>query len=88
VQPHRVVNRAGVSRYSFPLFFDPNFVTPVEPLPIAASATTGEARWDDIDLHAESEPKAIIASARSARPSPNAPNQSLMAVSVAMSWSS
>lgn len=50
--PHRVVNRAGVSRYSFPLFFDPNFVAAVEPLPIGGAAARGEARWDDVDLYA------------------------------------
>ncbi|MDO9367590.1 MAG: 2-oxoglutarate and iron-dependent oxygenase domain-containing protein [Sphingopyxis sp.] len=50
--PHRVINRAGVSRYSFPLFFDPNFTAPVEPLLIADSDATFEARWDDVDPHA------------------------------------
>ncbi len=49
--PHRVVNRAGVSRYSFPLFFDPDFAAGVEPLPIAGDAPVGDARWDGIDFH-------------------------------------
>ena len=49
--PHRVVNRAGVSRYSFPLFFDPDFVGEVEPLPIAAESGDGDARWDGVDFH-------------------------------------
>jgi isopenicillin N synthase-like dioxygenase len=50
--PHRVVNRAGVSRYSFPLFFDPDFVAPVEPLPIESGGNAqSEARWDGIDIH-------------------------------------
>ena len=50
--PHRVVNRAGVSRYSFPLFFDPDFVADVEPLPIdTAHGNPGEARWDGVDFH-------------------------------------
>lgn len=50
--PHRVVNRAGVSRYSFPLFFDPDFVAAVEPLPIKSggNAQIG-ARWDGVDIH-------------------------------------
>lgn len=50
--PHRVVNRAGVSRYSFPLFFDPDFVAAVEPLPIeSGDDTQSEARWDGVDIH-------------------------------------
>lgn len=49
--PHRVVNRAGASRYSFPLFFDPDFSASVEPLPIVV-ADRAEARWDAIDPHA------------------------------------
>lgn len=52
--PHRVVNRSGVSRYSFPLFFDPDFSAPVEPLPIDGHVTGGDGpRWDDVDLHVE-----------------------------------
>lgn len=52
--PHRVVNRSGVSRYSFPLFFDPDFNAPVEPLPIEGRVTGGdETRWDAVDLHAD-----------------------------------
>jgi isopenicillin N synthase-like dioxygenase len=50
--PHRVVNRAGLSRYSFPLFFDPDFVASVEPLPIeTAVGEPDEARWDGVDFH-------------------------------------
>jgi isopenicillin N synthase-like dioxygenase len=50
--PHRVVNRAGTSRYSFPLFFDPDFSAPVEPLPIATETRfSRETRWDGVDLH-------------------------------------
>lgn len=51
--PHRVVNRAGVSRYSFPLFFDPDFGARVDPLPIEGGTSASDARWDDVDLHAE-----------------------------------
>lgn len=50
--PHRVVNRAGVSRYSFPLFFDPDFMAAVEPLAIEREGDAqSEARWDGIDIH-------------------------------------
>lgn len=50
--PHRVVNRAAASRYSFPLFFDPDFAAGVEPLPIEnVDGGPGEARWDGVDFH-------------------------------------
>ena len=50
--PHRVVNRTRVSRYSFPLFFDPDFVREVESLPILPeSRFARETRWDGIDIH-------------------------------------
>ena len=50
--PHRVVNRAGVSRYSFPLFFDPDFQAEVQPLPeLAPSSFPRETRWDGLDIH-------------------------------------
>ena len=34
--PHRVLNRSGQGRLSFPLFFDPDFLAPMRPLPAAA----------------------------------------------------
>jgi isopenicillin N synthase-like dioxygenase len=48
--PHRVLNRSGHDRLSFPLFLDPGFDTVVEPLP-GRSASSGE-RWDGADLSA------------------------------------
>jgi isopenicillin N synthase-like dioxygenase len=51
--PHRVVNRSGQPRLSYPLFFDPDFTATVEPLPIATeSHASAGARWDGVDLHA------------------------------------
>ena len=55
--PHRVMNRSGVSRLSFPLFFDPDFTAPMRPLPDVAvdqavqSADRAE-RWDQSSVHA------------------------------------
>ncbi|MDB5429644.1 MAG: iron oxidase [Caulobacter sp.] len=48
--PHRVANRSGHDRLSFPLFLDPGFDTIVEPLP-GRNASSGE-RWDGADLSA------------------------------------
>lgn len=48
--PHRVINRSGQMRLSYPLFFDPDFSASIEPLPIAAGQTGG-ARWDGVDIH-------------------------------------
>lgn len=50
--PHRVINRSGRDRLSYPLFFDPDFAATVEPLPIGGEAERDPARWDGVDLHA------------------------------------
>lgn len=51
--PHRVRNRSGRNRLSFPFFFDPDFEAEVPPLPErAATATDGRRRWDGQDLRA------------------------------------
>jgi isopenicillin N synthase-like dioxygenase len=55
--PHRVRNLSGEDRLSFPLFFDPDFMAVMRPLPIAAvDAATIEAdraeRWDRASVHA------------------------------------
>lgn len=48
--PHRVINRSGQERLSFPLFFDPGFDAVVEPLPLEAAPRS--PRWDEADLDA------------------------------------
>lgn len=48
--PHRVINSSGQRRLSWPLFYDPDFAAPVDPLPIPATARL-LPRWDGIDLH-------------------------------------
>jgi isopenicillin N synthase-like dioxygenase len=53
--PHRVLNRAGRGRLSFPFFFDPGFDAEVEPVVAADGAPLrdgAEARWDGADVHA------------------------------------
>jgi isopenicillin N synthase-like dioxygenase len=50
--PHRVINRSGVERLSYPLFYDPDFAAPVDPLPVAeAAAARTIPRWDGIEIH-------------------------------------
>ncbi|NIJ37490.1 isopenicillin N synthase-like dioxygenase [Sphingopyxis panaciterrae] len=50
--PHRVVNRSGVSRYSFPLFFDPDFARRLTRYRSRVAKPREAARWDYVDLHA------------------------------------
>ena len=51
--PHRVRNRSGNERLSFPFFFDPDFTAEVPPLPGRARLdASGHPRWDGADLQA------------------------------------
>jgi isopenicillin N synthase-like dioxygenase len=51
--PHRVRNRSGHGRLSFPFFLDPGFTAEVPPLPDrAAAGGDGRRRWDGQDLRA------------------------------------
>ncbi len=56
--PHRVQNRTGRERYSFPFFFDPGFNAAIRPLPLneklfnEATQKASESRWDKTDVHA------------------------------------
>jgi isopenicillin N synthase-like dioxygenase len=53
--PHRVLNVSGHDRLSFPLFFDPDFLAPMRPLPdVAMAGETGANdtdRWDGASVH-------------------------------------
>jgi isopenicillin N synthase-like dioxygenase len=54
--PHRVRNTSGQDRLSFPLFFDPDFMAPMQPLPAVATdaalaATDRAERWDRASVH-------------------------------------
>ncbi|ACY14189.1 isopenicillin N synthase family dioxygenase [Haliangium ochraceum] len=54
--PHRVRNLSGRSRLSFPLFFDPDFAAPMQPLPQRGLDAAGierdrEQRWDGASVH-------------------------------------
>ncbi len=50
--PHRVVNRSGRERLSFPYFYDPDFTARMTPIPAAAARRDAGPRWDDADVHA------------------------------------
>ncbi|WP_455373369.1 isopenicillin N synthase family dioxygenase [Limibacillus halophilus] len=49
---HRVLNRSGRDRLSFPLFFDPDFAAEIRPLPDIRieGAPEAQPRWDGLDL--------------------------------------
>ena len=51
--PHRVRNRSGRDRYSFPLFFDPSWDARVTRLPNAPPPDEdAQSRWDRASVHA------------------------------------
>ena len=50
--PHRVRNRSGRGRLSFPFFFDPGFDAAVEPIPDRRRAPDDrDERWDRASVH-------------------------------------
>ncbi|AGY57762.1 isopenicillin N synthase family dioxygenase [Gloeobacter kilaueensis] len=50
--PHRVLNRSGQARLSFPFFFDPGFYARVGPIAgLAATPSDGHERWDGASVH-------------------------------------
>ncbi|MBL8957818.1 MAG: isopenicillin N synthase family oxygenase [Myxococcaceae bacterium] len=52
--PHRVRNRAGRSRYSWPFFLDPSFDAEVAPLPgarVRPAEVDAAERWDKASVH-------------------------------------
>ncbi len=50
--PHRVLNRSGRSRFSFPFFFDPGWDVVVQPIdPTVEVQEDAEERWDRQSVH-------------------------------------
>lgn len=50
--PHRVLNRSGIARMSFPFFFDPNFDAEVKPInPDSIVIEDKSERWDRASVH-------------------------------------
>ena len=52
--PHRVLNRAGKGRFSFPFFFDPNWEAEIHPIPLNGleEITDNKSeRWDGASVH-------------------------------------
>ena len=51
--PHRVLNQSGISRYSFPLFFDPGFHTKVHKIENIDTPLEDDCneRWDQSSVH-------------------------------------
>ena len=52
--PHRVVNRSGRPRLSFPFFYDPDFTAQMTPVPGAHPPKVAGERWDGANVHAVS----------------------------------
>lgn len=53
--PHRVLNRSGKSRFSYPFFFDPGFDSLIKPLQLSEieyPADDRADRWDKMNVHA------------------------------------
>ena len=51
--PHRVLNRSGRSRFSYPFFFDPGWDARVQPIdPSVQAINDAEERWDGANVHA------------------------------------
>jgi len=51
--PHRVrINTSGRDRLSFPLFFDPNFESRVQPIEGVHGVDDSASRWDRANVHA------------------------------------
>lgn len=51
--PHRVKNRSGCDRLSFPFFFDPSFNAELQPIPLAGVSAVDDRhqRWDNANVH-------------------------------------
>jgi isopenicillin N synthase-like dioxygenase len=52
--PHRVLNTSGRDRYSFPLFFDPNFDARIERIEVVGAGSVQDdraQRWDKASVH-------------------------------------
>lgn len=51
--PHRVLNRSGISRYSYPFFFDPNFNANIFPADLSYTDVSNDSseRWDQADIY-------------------------------------
>ncbi|HEY5007990.1 MAG TPA: 2-oxoglutarate and iron-dependent oxygenase domain-containing protein [Caulobacteraceae bacterium] len=50
--PHRVVNRSGRDRLSFPFFYDPDVSAVMTPVPGAYASGPEAPRWDGASVHA------------------------------------
>jgi len=52
--PHRVLNKSGTSRYSYPFFFDPNFSAKIFPVDLSQTKIPNQEyseRWDQANIY-------------------------------------